>query len=556
VKQKTLTGSGRYEEGSDSGSEPLDDFSPRDTPVRVVIGPDPVHSLVKLFSITVSDPVVPAQPTRNIDIGPIDARLSRLEKQFVTFKALNGDDPRQSRVNLLGHAKLPPPEPVLEKIPTEEEEQPVNTSAGLTIPKYDEQLRIIRQAIVDLRSVVQQLRLQGPIVIPGRVNTSVSEDEPLILNDPQNVQAGPTETTEGASLRQVRQILETHFEDVDKTVGQLRQELYTFMAQYNGDHGNNVPAGPSTPVEPGEAQQVSPPKKHPGQILVIDDPFFQPKVIGEGGELGKLPSSVIVTPVKIPTKVSPGPPAPPDPVHVEPPLSPGPGLPGPPGIIKVKPTEEDQPVQHIGEEVFRIEGHEVPQLIRHIRIMNANPEQQVVLDALVPAIGTMQTQMAVRIDAALAKAREAEEAALQKVDKVFFNDFFRNIRMNIIELTQQLDSIKQQVPDRVTRDELKDFATELYTTLSKETPAAVGVKSYNCLFCGQPRSTVSGMITDQAVANSLGEPQKVRIGGTGGTIMYGSDKQMYIGRGNLGRPTTTIPKIPPLRPLTANPNPS
>jgi hypothetical protein len=291
----------------------------------------------------------------------------------------------------------------------------------------------------------------------------------------------------------------------------------------------------------------------PKPIDIDIDPDFIFHV--QGGQTlppKKLPDALLVTPVKLPVK--PRVVSPPGPLRIE--AAPqGQMLSGGPGKPVFKEVPEPQPEVVATEQTTM--GHRVPQPIPDIRVLNANPEQQAVIDAIVPAIGAMQAQMTVQIEAALDRAHQAEEAAAQKVDKDFVNDFFRKMRMLMVELKQQVEGVKQQVPDRVTHDELKDFATELYSALSKDTSAAAGRISYNCLFCGQPRAAVSGMITDQAVADSLGEPPKTRLGGKGGTIMYGSDRQMYVGRGNLGRPTTAaLAKIPPLRPTTANPEPS
>ena len=89
----------------------------------------------------------------------------------------------------------------------------------------------------------------------------------------------------------------------------------------------------------------------------------------------------------------------------------------------------------------------------------------------------------------------------------------------------------------------------MYHTLSKETSTPAGTVSYKCLFCGQTRNTVAGLITDPKVADALGEVPKTRAASRGG-IIYGSDKQAYKGTTKYGKPTvaSSLDKyLPPLK---------
>jgi hypothetical protein len=415
----------------------------------------------------------------------------------------------------------------------EEEERPVHAATGITIPKYDEQLRILREAIVELRSLVQFMRSKGTgavvLALDEAGRTKVAEEEEEA--ERPGVSGGDSESWRDAFSLRLRTALKRHMADVTKMIEELREELHATL-EHRPTTKDQPKKRPVTRQRSQERLRMIP--VAPIEGTLSDKELDRPRAPTKPSALGNVPNALIVTQPEIPTKA------------VRKATSPristdenAPGsqeLPRPPGIVTIHEKQPDAAVQE--------PGHFVPQVIHEMQVRNAGPEQQAILDAILPQIGIMQVQMESKCDATIEKVHQMEQALEQKVDKEFINDFFRKIRLMIVDMKHQMENIKQQVPDRVTREELKDVATELYSTLTKETSTTAGRVSYNCLFCGRPRSSVSGMITDQAVADSLGEPQKTRVGGT---IMYGSDKQMYMGRGNFGRPTTAnMVKSPPL----------
>jgi hypothetical protein len=445
----------------------------------------------------------------------------------------------------------------------EDAEHPVNKAPGLTIPKYDDQLRIIREAIVELRSTLNAMRSKAndAIFLPG--HTAVSRADQL--SDLQASGAGESADSPENAVRLLRAALQAHVDDADRSIAQLRKELYTYMARSVQERGPRradpdkpQPVGrphaldsshrltpPSrrtsgTPTRPDYAEPSSPHRDlHPPDSLPPepDSPPASPKLVDDVpvGPINKPPPSVV------PPQPTPGLVPAPTP-WLRPAPAPAP-VPGP-----VSESVETAPARRPGPQ-----PHVVRQEIDDIHVINATPEQQAVLDAIVPVFRLMQAQMTSVIEAACDHAHRAEVIATGKVDKDFVNDFFQKIRLRMIEIHKQVDGLKQQLPERVTREELKDYATEIFQSVSRETSATAGRVSYNCLFCGQQRSQVSGMITDPTVADALGEPPKTRVGGRTGTIVYGSDRQPYIGRGNLGRPTTAaLSKVPPLRPVSAS----
>jgi hypothetical protein len=131
------------------------------------------------------------------------------------------------------------------------------------------------------------------------------------------------------------------------------------------------------------------------------------------------------------------------------------------------------------------------------------------------------------------------------VGKEYVQKFFSKMRAAMGELSQNVAIMKESMPERVTKTELQDVAEDLFRSLRSETETTGGTTSFKCLLCGRPKSAISGMIRDPKLVEALGEPQESsiaglsntpRMGGRGTTMLYGPDRQLYRGRGNLGRP--------------------
>ena len=181
----------------------------------------------------------------------------------------------------------------------------------------------------------------------------------------------------------------------------------------------------------------------------------------------------------------------------------------------------------------------VPQAIEEINILNA-PESidkdvlQLILD--------VRTQLQLQIDQNTERLNAVEEKTETFVDKEYVSKFFTKMRIVINETNSSVEQIKASNPEKVTKEDLHKAMEDLYAALSHEESTSGGTTSYRCLLCGRPKTQISGMILDRTVAESLGDPtQSVIAGGSTqrGTILYGTDKQMYKGRGNFGRPTTS-----------------
>jgi CHASE3 domain sensor protein len=97
--------------------------------------------------------------------------------------------------------------------------------------------------------------------------------------------------------------------------------------------------------------------------------------------------------------------------------------------------------------------HDSVQRIDEIKVLNATPEQQAVLNAIIPAIRRMKTQVDTWIDAALDRAHHA--VATEKGDQEIVNDFTQNMRLVILTIKKQVEN-------------LLDWATEIVQSLARE----------------------------------------------------------------------------------------
>ena len=183
----------------------------------------------------------------------------------------------------------------------------------------------------------------------------------------------------------------------------------------------------------------------------------------------------------------------------------------------------------------------VPQTVQDMTVLNvpSNIDKEVL-----QLIMDVRTQMQLQVDQNTTRLNDLETRADNFVDKEYVSKFYTKMRIVITETHDQVEQIKQTQPDRVTKEELRKAMEELYGILAKDESTSGGTQSYRCLLCGRPKSGISGMITDKAVAESLGDPTQSVIAGGGGqktSIIYGPNGQMYKGRGNFGR--TTIAKV-------------
>lgn len=185
----------------------------------------------------------------------------------------------------------------------------------------------------------------------------------------------------------------------------------------------------------------------------------------------------------------------------------------------------------------------VKQNIQELRVLNATDEIE---EHILNLIIDVRTQLQLQVDNQGKRLTDIESKIPYFVEKDYVAKFFSKMRTTINDLNDSVVQMRQSMPERVTKDELQNVATDIYRSLTKEQETIGGTTSYRCLLCGRPKTSISGMITDYNVADSLGNPTSATItqspgANTRGTMIYGPDKQLYRGKGNLGKTTMVAP---------------
>ena len=424
---------------------------------------------------------------------------------------------------------------------------------NLRIPHYEDQFRVFREAIVDLRSTVQLLKTnkEATIVLHKADINTIEEPAPIQYDE--------------LMIKSLRKRVDTQIRDVESQIKDLRQELYVFMQRkpekiteiikYVPENNSNKNKSPTLSPErtlttPLEVKPNSSEKKKRKQIteeesprilkIISIDPLIPfnnqnnekdfPTIIKPISNLNNnLPKEIIYN--KEENKK----------------------------IIKNnsdfdKLTQKIPEITHVGpptinENQNNFKGRIIPQVIEEISVINAVQKEEI-LDLIRPYLIELRTELQLKADLAFEKAQKVESNLTTKVEKEFIDSFFRKIRLQINDLTEKVIFLQNSSPEKVNREELKEFADDLYKTLSKETSTPVGRVPLKCLFCGQSRNSVSGMITDQNVIDNLENLHK-STSPPKSTLLIGPDKQVYKGKGNYGKTTTVSllenKNLPPLK---------
>lgn len=184
----------------------------------------------------------------------------------------------------------------------------------------------------------------------------------------------------------------------------------------------------------------------------------------------------------------------------------------------------------------------VHQSINELNVLNAaNDVDEHILNLVIE----VRSQLMLAIDKNTKRLNQIEAKIGNFVDKDYVQKFFQKMRAVITDVNSSVNLMKQALPERVTKDEMQNLIEELYHSLTSDQETSGGTSNYRCLLCGRPKTSISGMIKDFKVAESLGQPTQTTItqspnAGSRGTLIYGPDKQLYRGKGNFGRPTIAI----------------
>jgi hypothetical protein len=183
--------------------------------------------------------------------------------------------------------------------------------------------------------------------------------------------------------------------------------------------------------------------------------------------------------------------------------------------------------------------HPVRQQLEELLIMIPNDEIEA---RILNLIIDIRTQLQLQIGQNTTRLNALEIATAAFVDKDYIAKFFAKMRATLNEMSEHVSLLKQTMRERVTKTELPDAIKDVFRSLKQGQETSGGTTSYQYLLCGREKRGITGMISDSRVAKALGDPPEAIAGlrrATSvprGTMLYGTDKQLYRGRGNFGRP--------------------
>ena len=421
------------------------------------------------------------------------------------------------------------------------------------IANHQDQLRILREAIVDLRTQVQVIKAHGENRgMPGLPQIPIES----MYKEPEE------KDKSDEVIRVLRRRFDAQTREFEEDLSQLRREVMELRERQA--------AVPQTITERIIEVQVPTPER--AQSPPAATPVQQQPQTHESEKPDRTPHTpddsprlITVTPMSVPALRTPkrnrtpivDPPQEPqplprvDPYHSPPKESPKTHVPPiqrepqphsqalPPQTPS--PADTTTPSDPAHKPIFQ---KIIPQQIEELKILSANDEIEA---RIVNLIVDVRTQLQLQTDQNTDRLTELSSKVDAYVTKDYIQKFFSKVKTVMSDLSTNVGTLKQALPERVTKTELQEALEELFHSLAPDNETSGGTSSYKCLLCGRPRTAISGMIKDRQVAQALGEPtESTATAGLSnpdrsvgrGTIIYGPDKQLYRGRGNFGRPTT------------------
>ncbi|KAH0795258.1 hypothetical protein GPJ56_000707 [Histomonas meleagridis] len=416
-----------------------------------------------------------------------------------------------------------------------------------------EHFRILREAIVDLRSDLQVIKMDMnektitsiPIIEFG--SQTSKNNETMNKNNNKN-----NSETNDNTIRVLRQRFDSQIKDYDEKFDIIQKDILEIKKQQS--------------EAPKIIEKIIEFQQSPPQIIESNENISS-KVINidesEPAEREKSQPILTVTPIEVP-KLQIKPKVQKVPIVDK--LSPHENINNinsgkinepikSPNLIKPKHSNSarQQQQQHNEEEninsPINIQQHNedyrptfhniVQQQIEELRVLSANDEVE---SRFLDLIICLRSQFQLQIDDNIKRLNEIEPKLYNFIDKEYIQKLFNKLRFTINEISGTVTQLKQAMPERITREELQNVAEELYKALTSDKETSGGTQSYKCLLCGRPKAAITGMITDSFVSDALGEPTQSLAkgngqGNRGGTLIYGADKQLYKGKGNFGRTT-------------------
>jgi hypothetical protein len=376
----------------------------------------------------------------------------------------------------------------------------------ISIPKYEDQFRILREAVVELRTNLQILKVKSeqPVMMPMPVLEEVKPD----------VVEAPADDT---GLRLLRRKIDGVSRDLEGQIHEVRRELYEFMARPRESVVERV-------VEVRQATDGTPKEKRrpEREVAAVKDINVELNLARAKAFLGEYDENKLLRITKLddvpnlddqPEMLERSP-------IVESPLQ---GLtlrrdakrtPTNPQSPRATPTSghparegTGQPVtpgqmgfagygpwfgpgMRPGTGAVDLQGHLVPQSVHDLTVVNARPRDEIV-EILMPFLSELRSELILQIQSASDRIRDVESALPKKVDKEFVDAFFRKLRMALQEMNERVGSVSAALPDRVTKEELEERMEAFMGSMPRfqETTLA-GKTSVTCLLCGSKRTGI------------------------------------------------------------------
>jgi hypothetical protein len=408
--------------------------------------------------------------------------------------------------------------------------------------EHDKQLHTLRHAVSDLRSHLQEVKVaqQEFQVFENLISASASTGQFW----PETQGPIPTGAEQGA-LRALRHLFDVHSRETRREIFEIRKELMV-IRQAQAD-AKAVPVTEKVVELPVPTLQIP---QRPSEATLVH-------VEGDDGQPPRPPDLLDVIPLSVPSPEAheihvprvdrkdemdsgarrPSP-STPDRRYREPQRIPplAPPLPSP------RPTA-DEPSRPL--------LRPVKQQIEELLVMTPNDEIEA---RMLHLIIDIRSQLQLQVDQNTTRLNALDVAFPTLVDRDYVAKFFSKVRATLNEISNQITVVRQSIPDRVTKSEMQDSLEEVVRFVTQGNETSGGATSYKCLLCGREKKAIAGMISDARVAEALGDPPEAIAGlsrpnsGARGTMLYGTDKQLYRGRGNLGRPLVAS-ALEPKRPL-------
>lgn len=389
-------------------------------------------------------------------------------------------------------------------------EKEVVIPEDLTIPKYERQLRLLREAVVELRTNIQILR--------------VKTDQPVIIQPTENVEAEPEEKNENTvdeqTFRALRKKIELTFDDYSSQIADIRRELYLHLEQ-PPDRIIEVRTEVQTVEKPKDDNENDKKDKKPAPAA--------PKDINVDLNLSKAiemladtqhKSVISINKIEIPPEVKehrdlaqrlqnnnpiiennhqPGAFKPSSDLLQPPPASDG------TNNANQRQEENEQQIDYSALPPpastplvtgVKNEGHFVPQIVQDMRVLNAMPKKDM-LELLMPFLYQLRSELLMNIDSNTERIRCLENSVQMKVEKDFIESFFRKIRMAVKEADDKAMRACNSLFDKVSKQDLEDRVQELLKQIGTQETTVAGKTSYTCLFCGTKKTSISKSSVDK-----------------------------------------------------------